>query len=326
MQQSFPLPTHEYMVVVKCTTYNQKLFIEDALKGFVMQRTNFPFCAIVIDDHSTDGTADIIRKYEKQYPDIIIGFYLEENYYSQKKSKAPIFGPWLNCAKYVALCDGDDYWIDPYKLQKQVDFLESHPDYVLVHNQYKSLYPDGRVEDHTKSNNYPDGWVFKEFLKDEVRALPSTVLIRSDARKNVDSSYLKEKFPIGDLPFQLELSRLGMFYQIKEYMTMYRQSTNSTSHFKDIVKQLSFKKNCYRCRLYFAKKYHEDILTEVFRRKMGYYDYLIALHTNDFKTLRRLDRKWCGVSLHEIFTIIKEKLVKNNFIFRKLYDFKNRHK
>ena len=126
MDNIIPQPTQDYMVVIKCYTYNHEKYIEDALKGFVIQKTDFPFCALIVDDCSTDGTANIIRSYEKKYPEIIKGIYLKENYYSQHKPKLPLIYPWLERAKYVALCEGDDYWIDSSKLQKQVAFLENH--------------------------------------------------------------------------------------------------------------------------------------------------------------------------------------------------------
>lgn len=123
---------YKYTVCIYCMTYNHEKYLADALEGFVMQKTNFPFIAVVIDDFSTDGTADILRKYEAKYPDIIKAVYLQENYYSQRKSKRPFLEPYDSQAKYIAMCEGDDYWTDPYKLQKQVDFLEAHEDYGMV--------------------------------------------------------------------------------------------------------------------------------------------------------------------------------------------------
>ena len=101
-----------------------------------MQKTKFPFEVIIHDDSSTDGTERIIREYESNYPEVIFPIYQKENQYS--KGIRRIFATFMlqKCTgKYVALCEGDDYWTDPYKLQKQVDFLETHPDFALcVHN------------------------------------------------------------------------------------------------------------------------------------------------------------------------------------------------
>ena len=114
------------LVVCQCATYNHEPYIRECLEGFVMQKTDFPFIAVVIDDCSTDATADIVREYEQKYPDIIKAVYLKENYYSQGKKKDSIWHSFNKDAKYIAICEGDDYWTDPLKLQKQVDFLEEH--------------------------------------------------------------------------------------------------------------------------------------------------------------------------------------------------------
>lgn len=126
-------------VFVRCLTYNHEKYIEDALKGFVMQKTDFPFLAVVIDDCSTDGTADIVRRYEAQYPDIIKGIYLPHNFRSRGEDKCPYYQEYVDKATYWAECEGDDYWTDPYKLQKQVDFMEMNPECGLCYTDYNHL-------------------------------------------------------------------------------------------------------------------------------------------------------------------------------------------
>ena len=118
---------YEYMVCVCSITYNHEKYIRECLEGIVMQQTTFPFISIVVDDASTDQTPSIISEYAAKYPDIIHPILLKENHYSQKKPKEPYFIPFQEKAKYVAFCEGDDYWTDPHKLQKQVDALEKHP-------------------------------------------------------------------------------------------------------------------------------------------------------------------------------------------------------
>jgi glycosyltransferase involved in cell wall biosynthesis len=97
----------------------------------MMQKTNFPFEVLIHDDASTDGTADIIREYESTYPDIIKPIYQKENQYSKGVRISWVFNFPRAKGKYIALCEGDDYWIDPLKLQKQVDFLENNPEYSM---------------------------------------------------------------------------------------------------------------------------------------------------------------------------------------------------
>lgn len=117
------------MVSIRCITYNHAPYIRQCLEGFVMQKTNFRFQAVVHDDASTDGTTDIVREYAEKYPDIIIPMYEEENRWSKHDgSLLTIMLPYMYKAKYWAECEGDDYWIDPFKLQKQVDYMEAHPE------------------------------------------------------------------------------------------------------------------------------------------------------------------------------------------------------
>jgi len=114
------------LVSIDCITYNHKQYIRDAIEGFLMQITNFPVEILIHDDASTDGTAEIIREYEKQYPWLIKPVYQTENQYSKHNGIISKIQYARARGKYLAFCEGDDYWTDPYKLQKQVDFLESN--------------------------------------------------------------------------------------------------------------------------------------------------------------------------------------------------------
>ena len=105
------------LVAIKCLVFNHEPYLRDCLEGFVMQQTDFPFVAIVHDDASTDHSADIIREYAAKYPDIILPIYETENQYSKHDGS---LGRIMNTAvdatgaKYVAMCEGDDYWTDPH--------------------------------------------------------------------------------------------------------------------------------------------------------------------------------------------------------------------
>lgn len=172
--------SNKWMVCVRCYTYNQSRYITDALNGFVMQQTNFPFVCCIVDDASTDGEQAVIREYmcaNFDLQDVSVAYekdmdyghltfaqhkanqncffavvYLKENHHSQKKLKSPYISEWIGNAKYIALCEGDDYWTDPMKLQKQVDFLEVHPDYSLcchickIYNQNEGTWEDDYVK------------------------------------------------------------------------------------------------------------------------------------------------------------------------------------
>ena len=119
--------TEKPLVSIGCITYNHAPYIRQCIKGFLMQKTNFPFEIIINDDCSTDGTTEIIKEYEKQYPNLINAIYHSENQYS--KGVKGIFWKYVFSkvrGKYIAMCEGDDYWTDPYKLKRQIEYLELH--------------------------------------------------------------------------------------------------------------------------------------------------------------------------------------------------------
>ena len=124
------------MVSVCCMAYNQAHLIRDALDAFLMQKTSFNFEILVSDDASTDGTTEILREYERRHPGIVKPIIHQENQY-RKTGEYPLIHLYRAAkGKYIAECDGDDYWTDPKKLQKQVDFLEANPDYAMCHHPY----------------------------------------------------------------------------------------------------------------------------------------------------------------------------------------------
>lgn len=126
-------------VTVLCPTYNHEKYIERALQGFVMQKTNFPFECIIADDASTDGTAEIIKIYTQQYPDLIKPVFREKNLGSALNFQAMIQNITTD---YVAICEGDDFWTDENKLQIQFDFLEKHQDYAFCFHPVTVIYED----------------------------------------------------------------------------------------------------------------------------------------------------------------------------------------
>ena len=128
-------------LVSVCTqAYNHAPFIRQCIEGVLMQKTTFPFEFLIHDDASTDETADVIREYEARYPDIIKPIYQTENQWSKGVRIVRTFQFSRAQGKYIAMCEGDDYWTDPLKLQKQVEFLETHPDYSICGGMWQILY------------------------------------------------------------------------------------------------------------------------------------------------------------------------------------------
>ena len=128
------------IVSVSCITFNHAPYIRACLDGFLMQKTSFVFEILIHDDCSTDGTREIIEEYSKKYPDIIFPIFQTENQYSKGvRGMMARFNFPRSRGKYIALCEGDDYWSDPYKLQRQVDFLEANTDFSICFHNMKIL-------------------------------------------------------------------------------------------------------------------------------------------------------------------------------------------
>lgn len=137
------------MVTVNCLVYNHEPFLRQCLDGFVMQKTTFKFEVIVHDDASTDRSADIIREYAERYPNIIRPVFEKENQYSKGVTRELLhifFVPKCS-SKYIAYCEGDDYWTDPLKLQTQVDFMERHPEYSICSHWYSIVERNKTITD-----------------------------------------------------------------------------------------------------------------------------------------------------------------------------------
>lgn len=207
-------------LTIVTTTYNQEKFIEQTLDGFVMQKVNFPFQAIISDDCSTDSTRKILKKYAKKYPEIIKPVF-------NKKNVGPMdnFVNTLSLvnSEYVALCDGDDFWTDENKLQKQVDFLDKNKDFSICFHQTKIFFEDGSKEDEIYPKNIKNETTFEDLLKDSY--IPAnTVVYRWIFTKKTK---LKDIFPKnivpGDYYVHLLHARKGKIGFIEEIMSNYRR-------------------------------------------------------------------------------------------------------
>lgn len=258
MQYTNNMKNTEPLVSIDCITYNHEAFISEAIESFLMQKTDFTFEVLIHDDASTDQTANIIRKYEKKHPDIIKPIYQKENQYSQDVEISRQFQFPRARGKYIAFCEGDDYWTDPYKLQKQVDFLEAHPDHGLVHCNFDKLYnKTGRVIHNTNKNNKilnsPEVDVYNGLLTKQCRIATLTVLARtkllSKAINNIDFS----GYMMGDLPLWLEMSQMTKFHYLRDSVGVYRKVEGSMSNTKNTY--IVFQKSAARIKLDFSNKY-----------------------------------------------------------------------
>ncbi|EXJ23323.1 putative glycosyltransferase - possibly involved in cell wall localization and side chain formation of rhamnose-glucose polysaccharide [Alkalibacterium sp. AK22] len=233
---------NEILVSISCIAYNHEPYIADAIDSFLMQKTNFKFEILIHDDASTDKTAEIIKKYENKYPGIINTIFQNENQYSKGVKVGTINNSRAN-GKYMAICEGDDYWTDPYKLQKQVDFLEENPEYSLCVHAAK------RVDAKTKKEFSEIRPVIrnKEFSTEEVISrggglFPTNSMVYRRKESLVTPDFYNNA-PVGDYPLTIFLSLIGKVHYMDEFMSAYRTNvegswTNRT--LSDINKTISY--------------------------------------------------------------------------------------
>ena len=232
-------------VSICCITYNHAKYIRDALDGFLMQKTTFPIEIIIHDDASTDGTADIIREYEAKYPDIIKPIYQTENQYSKGVKIFLSIVP-LAKGKYIAVCEGDDFWTDPKKLQIQYDFMESHPDYSLcMHGKYHLDYFKKRYYPLPFETISEDGEKYAyDLIMDKTGHHVQTLLLRTSILYSVFDDIKRDctNAPMSDTQLMYHLALHGKVKFISRRMATYRLAAGSATFGKDGVKKLFFQK------------------------------------------------------------------------------------
>ena len=240
--------SYQYTVCTQCFTFNQENYILDALNGFVAQNTSFPVVYVIVDDASTDNEPQILRNYferhfnhhdlsiaykeETEYGTILYGQHvtnkhcyfaillLKENHYSQKKDKTPYLSRWRKHSKYIALCEGDDYWTDPLKLQKQIDYMDSHPDCKLcVH------CAEWEVEGVLRPMGCQCKESFDLSLEESIRNGGLYIATASFLyRQEIDQEWPKWRViaHIGDFPLQLLCGLKGRVHVLADTMCVYR--------------------------------------------------------------------------------------------------------
>ncbi len=213
------------LVSIVCLTYNHEAYIRECLDGFVMQQTNFPIEIIVHDDASTDSTATIVKEYEEKYPHLFNNVYRTENWYSQGKDIWGYLFTQKAQGKYIALCEGDDYWTDPLKLQKQVDFLEKNPEYSFCcarfrkYKQEKDIFEKEYAFDYYLENQNLE-ITEKLFFKIWVTQ-PLTVLYQKDLYIEIQK-YLKRYKYTRDVHLFYHLLKIGNGISLNRCVGIYR--------------------------------------------------------------------------------------------------------
>lgn len=267
-------------------TYNQSKYIVETLNGFTSQCTDFPYIIMLVDDASTDDEQKVIKSYVKEnfiddeskiayeketdYAHIvyarhkinpncfIIVHYLKYNHHQIRKRKETYLSSWKDASKYEAICEGDDYWIDPQKLQKQVDFLEANPDYGMCYTRVYSYNQKKDKFDNTWGGPYVE---FDDLLKKNV--IPTLSVI---AHNHLIDQYYKDINPsaqgwqMGDYPMWLWFSLNSKIKMLPDITAVYRLLHDSASHTSnDISKMMAFRDGTVDIKVFFNEKYQRNI-------------------------------------------------------------------
>ncbi len=294
--KGYPTPKKNvYKLLVNTITFNQSDYIVECLRGVAMQETTFPFIHIVTDDCSTDGEQIVIKTYMNAECDMsnaeiydndlcsiiitqnktnpnctLVVYFLKQNMYGNPH-KMDLWKQWEENVSYEALCEGDDYWVDTCKLQKQVAFLDANPEYGIMHsNFYIRTGNTIKKGDWGKATN---GDSLRDYIVEKYYICTPTVIYRTKLLKEIDNSYLFEGFKMGDSPLWMELMRLSKIIKLEDYTSAYRILENSASHSEDPGKNLLFIKEGWIVRRYIANKYAKD-LVNITEKKIRQFDCL----------------------------------------------------
>jgi len=313
---SYELPNNvliaapEPMVTVRTSTYQHGAYIKECIEGVLTQRTEFPFEFIVGEDFSTDGTREIVSEYANRYPDIIRVITADYNVGAKANSHRCRLA---SRGKYMAICEGDDYWTDPLKLQKQVDYLERHPECGLVHTDADYLYDETDrciTGWHRRHHRVAQGRIYEDLLLQN-DIVTCTVCVR----RNWYEAYEEEvagkttHFVMGDYPRWLFASVQSHIDYLDDRTAVRRIRGESVSKTKDIPRQYAFFRGRHDIQEFFMKKYPpsptvEDKVQTCFHSRNLAYAYRMGnakvasdswAYLSSRKVLRPTDRlHWLG--------------------------------
>lgn len=271
------------LVSVGIITYNHEKFIRQCLEGVMMQKTNFEFEVIIGEDCSTDNTRNIVKEFEEKYPGIIKPIYHNTNVGGARNAYEFCY-PELK-GKYIAICEGDDYWTDPEKLQKQVDFLEHNPGYVMCYHRINRVNEDGEII-HRRENSD----VIKYLSQKEIFhvSIPTLTLMFRNCIKEIPKEIIDAQ--CGDSFIRGMLSTFGGAANLGFVGAHYRIHPGGIYSSKTTMQQFLFslhaRKQMKRC-AYFSKAQKKEIKKEYLERKLSYLMHFLKKRefSNFFKIL-----------------------------------------
>lgn len=345
-----------YKVCVRCMTFNHASYIEDALNGFAIQETAFPVVYCIVDDASTDGEQEVLHRWVKSrltedsqwkktpFGEIIeahlkdnsllnfVIVLLSKNHYSRGEGwkKNEYIAKWNDNSKYVAICEGDDYWTDSNKLYEQVRFLETHDNYSFCHTGFDyyiekdKIIKSGQGDTQRNLEILSNGEDIKYSIlnNNSYRIQTLTIMMRTKDYYKAKSTFdpIRSKFLMGDTPMWLLLLSLGNVYFNPHTTGVYRVHDGSACRSSDLSKKKRFDLSCAEMRVYMAEYFSmpEDIVKSFYHQ---YYKVLAKyfLFNRDYKPF--LDKKYCTFKESLLLYISKSFLTSR--VLKKIYIYKN---
>lgn len=313
-----------FLVNVIMPCYNQEQYIQQAIESVLMQKTTFPFQLLISDDDSNDNTRVICSRYAENYPNKI-KFISNKTNKGLLKNYKELFN--LCVGKYIAILEGDDYWTDENKLQKQIDFFDINPRIGLIHSDCDLLYESGKITLDKNKDNVVNGNVTKYMLQNNF-ITPLTVMFKKelfDKHINIDE-YIKNDFKTLDYPMFLEFSQQTNFKYQDEKFGVYRILNNSISKNIDPNKQLFFFKSTFDIQSYIIRKHNlnYDLLKNC--ENQYYLDCLTTyIFSRNYKKINELRKKIKPLNIKAIilaiisrFKILMSCYIKINILRQKL--------
>lgn len=250
------------MLSVLCITYNQEKFVREALDSFLSQKTDFPYEIVIADDGSTDGTREIIQGYKKRYPDMIRPQFRDINVGSLRN----FYLSYNVCrGRYIAICDGDDHWTDPDKLQKQVDFLERNPEFSMTSHAVKTVFLG--VEKKDPFVKPLEISTLKETIEHGHFVPTLSIVLRRTLLPKLPPWF--QELWVDDIPLIMMMTALGKNYYFKEVMGYKRKHPLGISQ-EERRKTKEYKIYMLKNKLFFFNKLkvflngnYEDLLNKV---------------------------------------------------------------
>lgn len=233
-------------VSVCIPTYNHEKYIRQTLDGVLMQKTDFEFEIVIGDDASSDNNQQVIQEYVDKYPNLFQAFLHKENQGPKEPKefggRNNVLGLLKACkGDYVALCEGDDYWTNPQKLQKQVDFMEANKDFVICHHNMSVIYEDGSPNHFFNERNQKTESSIVDILEDRWFIATAATLYRNIFREN-DFAAWHSRAASGDWALVIQLAATGKIHYISEEMGIYRKHRGGLSNVQSST-NLYFLKN-----------------------------------------------------------------------------------